>query len=222
MEEESGTRSAAFELREIVHGGSSCQALSPQDTVLSKSAQNLQALKTSNAGLLTTSIWKTYKSFVQYLQTFGERLTLALVSCTKNATKAATQCSRWRMSVGICTAISFTIFCFNGILTIWAIRANTLSGSNAILYQGSCNRVVRMASWIQPLFNQLSNLTLGISSYCMQTLTAPSRQEVNRAHKRGHWLDLGMPSYRNLRFISSSKRLNWLLIGISAVPMHLL
>lgn len=73
-----------------------------------------------------------------------------------------------------------------------------------------------------PGINALSTLLLGASSACMQVLSAPSRDGVDECHTRGVWLDIGVASIRNLRWISHKKVLLWTVLGLTSVPLHLL
>ncbi|KAF5024391.1 hypothetical protein F66182_3477 [Fusarium sp. NRRL 66182] len=56
----------------------------------------------------------------------------------------------------------------------------------------------------------------------MQVLVAPTRQEVDRAHSEGHWLEIGVSSLRNFGYLSRYKTFLWLLFSLSSVPLHLL
>ncbi|MCJ1312051.1 hypothetical protein MMC25_005725 [Agyrium rufum] len=56
----------------------------------------------------------------------------------------------------------------------------------------------------------------------MQILTAPTRAEIDEAHTRGRWLDIGVPSVRNLRSISRKRVLLWFGLAFSSLPLHLL
>lgn len=56
----------------------------------------------------------------------------------------------------------------------------------------------------------------------MQRLSAPTRQEVDRAHRAGRWLDIGAPSVKNLWSIGKTRLLIWILLAISSLPLHLL
>lgn len=56
----------------------------------------------------------------------------------------------------------------------------------------------------------------------MQCISSPTRHEGDKAHARGVWLDIGVPSVRNLERITSSRILLWWLLGLSSVPLHLL
>lgn len=71
-------------------------------------------------------------------------------------------------------------------------------------------------------YNVLSTLLLGASNYTMQCLASPTREEVDRAHSQNRWLDIGVPSIRNLTRISSHRKVLWWLLVISGVPLHLL
>jgi hypothetical protein len=56
----------------------------------------------------------------------------------------------------------------------------------------------------------------------MQVLMSPFREEVDRAHHYAHWVDIGIPSLRNLRFVSKAKAIIWILLGLSSIPLHLM
>lgn len=105
--------------------------------------------------------------------------------------------------------------------TAWAqARFGTQSGIGTI-FLGSCVKAKRLSLWLHLLINILSTLLLGASNFCMQLLVAPTRHEVNRAHERSFWLDIGTPSVRNLRHIARSKALRWLCLGFSSALLHL-
>lgn len=55
----------------------------------------------------------------------------------------------------------------------------------------------------------------------MQRLSAPTRTEVEDAHMKDDWLDIGVPSFRNLRFINWWRTLGWVLLVVSSLPLHL-
>lgn len=53
-------------------------------------------------------------------------------------------------------------------------------------------------------------------------MSAPTRDEVDRAHNQNFWLDIGIPSVRNLRRLDQKKALLWILLVVSSLPLHLL
>ena len=56
----------------------------------------------------------------------------------------------------------------------------------------------------------------------MQILSAPTRKEIDKAHARKKWLDIGVPSVRNLKNVATKKVVMWCLLGLSSLPLHLL
>lgn len=56
----------------------------------------------------------------------------------------------------------------------------------------------------------------------MQVLVAPTRGELDRAHSKGDWMDVGVASIRNLFKISWNRTLLWGILALSSVPIHLL
>lgn len=70
--------------------------------------------------------------------------------------------------------------------------------------------------------NALGTLLLSGSNYCMQVLCAPTRRELDQAHAQGRWLDIGVPSFRNLWRISPKRVVVWWVLGLSSIPLHLL
>lgn len=109
----------------------------------------------------------------------------------------------------------------NIALTAWAqARFGTQNGIGTI-YLGSCAKAKRLDLWLHLLINILSTLLLGASNFCMQLLVAPTRAEVNEAHEKSFWLDIGTPSVRNLRKIARIRVLTWLCLGFSSALLHL-
>ena len=89
-----------------------------------------------------------------------------------------------------------------------------------IIHEGDCVQVKRLNTIFHVATNILSSLLLGASNLCMQLLAAPTRDEVDRAHLKGKWLYIGVPSWRNLKHISMKRKAVWWCLGISSVPLH--
>jgi hypothetical protein len=106
--------------------------------------------------------------------------------------------------VHICTAVFSAVIVLNVIqLSIAAVRASrdhdnpSLPGFE-VIYDGSCSVTKRWDTALHMLINIVSIAILAASNYTMQTLVAPSKEEVDEEHKKGRWLDIGTPSARNL------------------------
>ena len=117
--------------------------------------------------------------------------------------------------VGICLVINFVFLVFAASFT------HTSKGTGT-LYEGDCAKVRTLDTWVHFVLNGLATALVGASNYNMQCLVAPSRSEVDRAHSKGVWLDIGVPSLRNLCHISRPRVGLWLILAISSVPLHLL
>lgn len=63
---------------------------------------------------------------------------------------------------------------------------------------------------------------MGASNYNMQCLNSPNREEVDAAHTKGEWLDIGVLSLRNYMYMGRRKVWLWLLLAFSSLPLHLL
>lgn len=93
---------------------------------------------------------------------------------------------------------------------------------NGALYRGDCDKVEKINTVLHWLINLLSSVLLSSSNYCMQCLSAATRKEIDVAHARGKWLDIGVLSTRNLRCISKKRAMLWVVLLLSSLPLHLL
>lgn len=128
--------------------------------------------------------------------------------------------SGWKFGATNFAICATVVFLINLIITIWASIAHR--ETEGVLSEGDCTRIKRKNSGLHILINVLSTILLSGSNYCMQCLSAPTRGEINKAHGARRWLDIGVPSFRNLRFISRRRLFLWLLLAISSLPLHLL
>ena len=128
----------------------------------------------------------------------------------------------WQTSVGLYAVLAAMALVINVVLTIWlSVSFPSVNGITSIM-EGDCSKVSYGDTWIHLAINVLSILLLSGSSYTMQCLVAPTRQEVDKAHAAGSWLDIGVPSLRNLRFIDRRRTIAWSMLAISSVPLAFL
>lgn len=126
-----------------------------------------------------------------------------------------------RFGVICCAGLSGTIFLLNVAMTIWAVKTSKWDGGVGIIRDGDCRRTKKLSFWLHFAINVFSTLLLGASNYCMQCLSSPTRQDIDKAHARKEWLDIGISSVRNLRRISWKRIVLWWLLAITALPLHL-
>ena len=123
--------------------------------------------------------------------------------------------------VVVCSAlITGIVFLINFISTLVIAQKNGILHGLVILQSGDCKKTKHMSLWLHLLINLLGTLLLGASNYCMQCLSSPTRKEIDEAHRRNTWLDIGVPSLRNLRSLSWTRILLWGLLGFSSLPLH--
>lgn len=127
----------------------------------------------------------------------------------------------WRKTAVINTIIVGFFLVANFSTLIWSVAKSGISGRN-VFSQGDCNKISLLNTFLHLLLNVASSLIIASSNFFMQVLNSPTRAEVDQAHARKHWLEIGVPSLRNVLNVSPYKSLAWLLFSLSSVPIHLL
>ena len=114
------------------------------------------------------------------------------------------------------------IFFTNIGSTVYALKQYGSDNGVGLLYEGDCETVRTLDLWIHLLINLMSTGMLSASNYCMQLQASPTRGDVTSAHLNDQYLDIGIPSIRNLRYINGWRRLSWELLAFSSIPIHLM
>lgn len=107
-------------------------------------------------------------------------------------------------------------------LTIYANFEYPSVEAVGVIYKGDCNTVRKLNLWLHFLISVLSTLMLSASNFCMQIQSAPSRADIDVAHEKGTWLDIGLHSPRNFIYIRGWKRASWVILGITSLPINML
>ncbi|CAG8135921.1 unnamed protein product [Penicillium salamii] len=152
----------------------------------------------------------------------------SIETCAPNSFSKQDQHARWISGVYMCARCAAIVLLINLIFIAVAggLSRNhhtslQFSGSR-VFYEGSCTVSKRWDTALHLIINALSTCMLGASNYCMQSLVAPTREEVDACHAQGKWLDIGNASVRNLFSIAKSRTLLWLVLMITATPFHVL
>ncbi|KAF6818735.1 hypothetical protein CSOJ01_01688 [Colletotrichum sojae] len=90
------------------------------------------------------------------------------------------------------------------------------------IFDGDCGSAKTLLDALRVAISVSSSLVFLSSNYFMQLVVAPSRADFDAAHSRSRWVDIGVPSTRNLRFVSNRRRAIWLFLALSSLPFHLL
>lgn len=90
------------------------------------------------------------------------------------------------------------------------------------IHTGDCS----VSKWVNTLIhlaiNLLSTLLLGASNLGIQLLTSPTRREIDKAHAARRWLDIGVPSFRNLKSLPLGSKILCCILAFSSIPIHFL
>jgi hypothetical protein len=149
----------------------------------------------------------------------------SLISDTRVADRIRkSQYHGWRMGVlvGCCTS-AFGLCCNIAIVIVASqARGGYKNDGIADLIIGSATAISNWSTAAHLVINIFSTMLLGASSYTMQVLSSPTRKDIDRAHARGRWLDIGLLSTRNLWNIPTKRSVVWCLLAASSIPLHLL
>ena len=130
----------------------------------------------------------------------------------------------WHTGVLACAACTVVVLFINVGLTVYAATNPLYRMERGIgkLYEGGCDTSKTIGLWLDLGINALSTLLLSGSNYTQQCLAAPTRSEIDAVHVRRRWMDIGVPSVRNLFRIKPERRLLCIAIGFTSIPLHLL
>ncbi|KAL2849951.1 hypothetical protein BJY01DRAFT_138957 [Aspergillus pseudoustus] len=125
----------------------------------------------------------------------------------------------WKGTLFLGSITSAIVLILNLVMVLWATLRHP--DNRSVLYSGNCGRVKEIGAGIHFLINILSTLLLSASNYAMQCLGAPAREDLDPAHAKGKWLDIGVPSLKNLFKIPKTRSLLWVCLVFSSVPLHI-
>ena len=128
----------------------------------------------------------------------------------------------WKFGVTGWVVVVITTLFINIGLSVFVGYYHGFNNGIGTLLQGECSKITAYSIGAHLIINVLTTLLLSGSNYCMQCLSAPTRREINNAHKRDITFDIGIPSLRNLAALDRWKVVMWTLLGISSLPLHLL
>ncbi|KAF4974097.1 hypothetical protein FZEAL_8970 [Fusarium zealandicum] len=133
--------------------------------------------------------------------------------------KMAKRSAMLLMQMGI-AILAVTIIC-SGMT--WAILTYPPDERGiGTFFFGSCSSTSTINTAAHAGLNVVSSLFLGAGNYCMQILVAPSREEIDTAHRKGKVTEIGVPSLKNFRHIEKKRTTVWLIIGLVATTLHVL
>ncbi|KAH7346022.1 hypothetical protein BKA66DRAFT_433502 [Pyrenochaeta sp. MPI-SDFR-AT-0127] len=127
----------------------------------------------------------------------------------------------WRAGLLRAFVFSLAAFIANIAVYAWLFATYNGPGGTATVMTGKCEMVRQTNTGIHAALNVVSTLVLSASTYAMQGLTAPTRKEVNVAHGKGKWVEIGTASIRNLFHVRRRNIWIWILLAVTGLPFHL-
>lgn len=149
------------------------------------------------------------------------------VDCTEDSSLPKSR-PGWIDGVYFCAKASALLLLLNLILIATAAGLSSKyphaesPSTSKVIYEGSCIVSNRWNTALHLIVNILSTCILAASNYCMQTLVAPTRDEIDAFHEKRRWLDIGSASIRNLFAIPRDRLGLWVILFLTATPFHLL
>lgn len=130
--------------------------------------------------------------------------------------------SKRRRVLTACSIVAFLVFLANLVTTIYFRTTWQTVNDLGTIFRGDCSQSHQLSSRLHLVINVLSTILFAASNFCMQHLAAPIRKEIDEAHGNYIWLDIGVPSFRNLWHISMKRRIVILLLAVTSIPLHFL
>lgn len=114
-----------------------------------------------------------------------------------------------------------TILAINLSMTVTFALLARSHKSKSRFYQGDCDTVNGISIGLGFLINALSVALTATSNYCCQIVTAPSREEVDRAHSKRTWVAIGSQSMTNIWLAAPWRKMLWLVLCATSIAIQL-
>ncbi|KPI41717.1 uncharacterized protein AB675_9089 [Cyphellophora attinorum] len=123
----------------------------------------------------------------------------------------------------LCLSLVAAVWLLCLIFAIWAGATHPVgAGFVVTLRTGSCSAVSRSNFWIHLLINAVASAIYAVSSYVMQRLAAPTRIDIDNAHREASSLKIGSLAISNFSVLSKKKLATFALLWCSSMPLHLM
>ncbi|KAK0616066.1 hypothetical protein B0T17DRAFT_496885 [Bombardia bombarda] len=127
----------------------------------------------------------------------------------------------WRAGVALNLLLAFVI-ALTGFVCFILVLAKTQLARQSVLFSGSCGVATGLDWGLHAVANVFGVVLIAGANYVFQVLSSPTRKEVAAAHQKKTWLDIGVPSVRNLAHIEKIRTLLAIVILVSAVVVQVL
>uniref|UniRef100_L2GAD5 DUF6536 domain-containing protein n=1 Tax=Colletotrichum fructicola (strain Nara gc5) TaxID=1213859 RepID=L2GAD5_COLFN len=130
--------------------------------------------------------------------------------------------SGWRAGIAVNIVIGFIILIVAIVCLVLALVVVGMVRGESRVYEGSCSKADEIKIGLSVAINVIVIILLATANYFFQVLSSPTRTEVEMAHEEHRWLHIGVPSFRNLRFISKPRVVMAVIIMMTAVSTQVM
>jgi hypothetical protein len=128
----------------------------------------------------------------------------------------------WRGGVTLNIMLATPILIASVTCIALAATSDRLQGHDTIISTGSCDSISATDQALQAVGNILGVFFIAGASYVSQVLVSPTREEVAAAHAKSRWVDIGVPSLRNMAAISIGRAILSAVTVFTAVASQLM
>lgn len=128
----------------------------------------------------------------------------------------------WRGGVALNVLLAFLILAAAIVCLVLAATSARMLGGETELLEGRCGMIRGVDRGIHAAVNVLGFVLIAGANYVFQVLSSPTRGEVDVAHEQQRWLDIGIPSFRNLRGVSKGRAVLAVVILLVAVSSQIM
>lgn len=108
----------------------------------------------------------------------------------------------WRGGVALNVLLVFLILAAAIVcLVLTSLKARKLGGEISIV-EGTAENALNVSRGLHVVVNVFAVVLIAGANYVYQILLSPTRAEVDAAHEKLQWLDIGIPSLRNLAYVT--------------------
>lgn len=130
--------------------------------------------------------------------------------------------SGWKAGASFAALSALVVMGCNICLLVIGQRKFEEKDGLGTLFSGSCERTKYLDTWAHFAINILGSALLVAGNYTMQVLSSPTRTDVDNAHRQRKWMDIGIPSLRNLNKVPKIRSALYAAMALSSIPLHLL
>ncbi|KAL1842642.1 hypothetical protein VTJ49DRAFT_4553 [Mycothermus thermophilus] len=126
----------------------------------------------------------------------------------------------WRSGMALNVLVMLVV-----LVAAFACLVAAISGleeGRMAVFAGGCDKARRVDCGLHVVVSVLGVVLLAGAHYAFQVLTSPTRDDVSFAHNRHAWLDIGVPSFRNLRHIETGRAVLAVVVLASAVCVQVM